>query len=127
MATARPGGAARSRAEGPIVGALAVAFIVVCLAPHLDRLTHPSLYADDVVRVAQLQANPLGALLFRPFNEHVAPCFEAVSWLTWALAGRRLTAAPRAFTLAAFVPFGLASALLGRLVRREVGSTTAAL
>src|SRR5262249_1701910 len=39
----------------------------------------------------------------------------------------RLAAAPRAFTLVAFLPFGLAAAALGVLVRRELGSTTAAL
>jgi hypothetical protein len=109
------------------IALVAVSFLAICLAPHLGRLSDPSLFSDDVGRIAQLQTMPIRTLLFRPFNEHVAPVFELVSWVTWQLAGRRLTHAPAAFTAAALVPFLLCLVALGSLVRRESGSATAAL
>ena len=84
---------------------MVVSFLAICLSPHFGRLSEPSLFSDDVTRIEHLQTMPLGHLLFRPFNEHVAPVFELVSWVTWQLAGRRLTHAPAAFTVAALVPF----------------------
>ena len=109
-----------------VVG-LALGFAVICLAPHLGRLSAPSLFSDDVTRVTLLQTSPVRSLLFRPFNEHMAPAFEVVSWVTWQLAGRRLAAAPLAFTVASFVPFVLSMVMLGLVVRRELGSPTTAL
>jgi hypothetical protein len=106
---------------------LATAYVALCLYPHLLRLGHPSLYCDDVARVGQLQVLPLGRLLFLPFNEHMAPLFNVVSWVAWRLAGRRLVHMPLALTLASLVPFALCLAALGLLVRRAFGSTTAAL
>lgn len=100
---------------------------LLCLGPYLGRLKHASLYADDVARIADLQTRPLGAMLFRPFNEHIAPLFEGVSWLTWQLVGRRLANAPLAFTLAAYLPFALTLLVLRRVVDRETGSKAAAL
>ncbi|MFO0951129.1 MAG: hypothetical protein U0835_08255 [Isosphaeraceae bacterium] len=99
--------------------------VAACLAPHAGRLAWPSLYADDVVRVEQLQTLPFGRLLFLPFNEHLAPLFQVVSWVTWHLAGRTLANAPLAFTVASFLPFLLVLALLAWVVWRECGSTTA--
>ena len=66
-------------------------------ACHLTSAACPSpvSISDDVTRIEHLQTMPLGELLFRPFNEHVAPVFELVSWVTWQLAGRRLSHAPR--------------------------------
>ena len=101
------------------VALLAIAFVTVCLLPHAARLVHPSLFSDDVVRIADLQTKPLTALLFRPFNEHVAPVFELVSWTTWQLAGRLLSNAAVAFTAASIIPFLLCMPALGALVRRE--------
>lgn len=110
----------------PVVwGTLLVAGL--CLAPHLLRLTHPSLYADDLVRVADLRTQSLAALLTRPFNEHIAPVFETVSWLSWQAAGRRLTRSPWSFTVASFVPGVLCAVVLARLVWLETGSNAAAL
>jgi hypothetical protein len=106
---------------------LAALFVGLCGYPHLLRLERPSLYCDDVVRVAVLQVLPLRSVVFRPFNEHMAPLFDVVSWATWELAGRRLTLAPRAFTWAGLAPFVLSLGVLGLLVRREARSTTAAL
>ena len=102
------------------------ALLAVCLGPYLVRLGSPSLYADDVARVEQLQTIPVGTLLFLPFNEHMAPLFQGVSWLTWQIAGRSLANAPLAFTLASFLPLIPALGLLARLVRRETGSATTA-
>jgi hypothetical protein len=116
------------RGRGGVAFALmVVSFLAICLSPHLGRLAEPSLFSDDVTRIEHLQAMPLVTMLFRPFNEHVAPVFELVSWVTWQLAGRRLTHAPAAFTAAALVPFLLCLAALASLVRRESGSVTAAL
>jgi len=109
------------------VALLAIAFACVCLLPHAARLVHPSLFSDDVVRIADLQTKPLTALLFRPFNEHVAPVFELVSWTTWFLAGRLLSNAAGAFTAASILPFLLCMPALGELVRRESRSLTTAL
>ena len=101
--------------------------VAASLIPYLDRLKHPSLYTDDVTRIAQLRMSPLDRLLFLPFNEHMAPLFQFVSWLTWLLADERLARAPLAFTLASFVPFALSLGLLGWLIRNETGSVLAAI
>jgi hypothetical protein len=106
---------------------LAAGFVLICVEPYLGRLKFPSLYSDDVVRVAQLQTSPLRVLLFRPVNEHMAPVFETLSWATWNAAGRRLTNAAVAFTWVSYVPFVLSLGMLGLLIRRELGSTTTAL
>ncbi|HWE37151.1 MAG TPA: hypothetical protein VG406_11345 [Isosphaeraceae bacterium] len=107
--------------------ALGAAFAAIVLAPYADRLRHASLYGDDVVRVAQLQMHPLRAILFLPFNEHMAPVFQTISWTAWNAAGHRLVAAPWAFTVASYVPFVPCLALLGLVARRETGSTAASL
>lgn len=120
-ARALPGPGSWSRAA-----ALAV-FAALCAWPYLGRLTNPSLYSDDVVRVEQLQTAPLGDLLFRPFNEHMAPLFQLTSWLSWRAAGRSLARAPLAFTVASYLPFLAVLGLLGRVVRRETRSRTTAL
>ncbi len=96
--------------------------LVVAVAPYLPRLAHPSLYADDVVRVSFVRNLPLGQRLLLPFNEHLAPLFELVTTATWACAGFQLTHAPLAFTTASFVPFLAVLWLLGGIVSRETGS-----
>ena len=103
------------------------ACLILGASPHLARLKTPSLYADDVDRVAQLRTGTLGGILFAPFNEHVAPLFQVVSWTTWRLAGGRLAQAPLAFTLASFLPFVLTLAVLWRVLKRETRSDAAAL
>lgn len=104
-----------------------VACLILIASPHLARLGSPSLYADDVDRVAQVRAEPLGRMLFAPFNEHVAPLFQLVTWFTWRVAGERLARAPMAFTLASFLPFVLTLALLWRVLRRETRGDAGAL
>jgi hypothetical protein len=106
---------------------LSTSFAIVCLLPHVQRLAHPSLFSDDVIRIADLQTRPLGDLLLRPFNEHVAPIFELISWTTWQLAGRRLSYAALAFTLASVVPLLLCLLALCALVCRETRSLTTGL
>jgi hypothetical protein len=96
---------------------LAACFALICVEPYLGRLKSPSLYSDDVVRVAQLQTSPLRVLLFRPINEHMAPVFATISWATWVAAGGRLTGAVRAFTLVSYLPFVLSLGVLGLVVR----------
>lgn len=103
-------------------------FVAICLAPLGFRAAHPSVFSDDVTRIGQLQtAGSLREILFVPFNEHMAPVFQTVSWVTWNLAGRSLTSAALAFTMASFVPHLLSLLLLGIFVRRELGSATTAL
>ncbi len=120
------GGPGRAGAKALSI-ALAVLFCSLCLLPHAARLRFPSLVGDDVLRVENLQAHALRMLWFRPFNEHMAPIFETVSWVTWRLAGRRLAAAPWAFTVSSFVPFVFCLGALGDLARRAFGSVTTAL
>ncbi len=120
--------AANARARRRLaICVLATAYVGLLAAPYVSRMRRPTLYGDDVSRVVDLQTQPLGKLLFRPVNEHMAPAFEVVSWLTWHLAGKRLAAAPWAYSAMSLVPFGLCVILLGRVVWREAGSTTAGL
>jgi hypothetical protein len=104
-----------------------MAYAVLCGWPYYRWLAHPSLFGDDFLRVGSLRRSTLGEALFRPFNEHMAPLFETVSWLAWQGAGRRVMAVPMAFMAASFVAFGLTAGLLGVLIRRELRSTTIAL
>src|SRR6516162_9940815 len=67
------------------IAVMTVLFLVICLSPHIGRLLEPSLFSDDVTRIAELQTTPLSSLILRPFNEHVAPLFDVVSWVTWQL------------------------------------------
>jgi hypothetical protein len=106
---------------------LALAFCTIIAVPHLPRLHHPTIYSDDVARIADLQAYPLHLLWFRPFNEHMAPFFQTVSWVAWQAAGEDLPRAPLALTLASYLPFLLCLVLLPVWIRRETGSRTAAL
>ncbi len=101
--------------------------LILCISPYARRLRNPSLYADDVDRVAQLQTEPLRTLLFAPFNEHLAPLFQVVSWSTWQLSGHSLSAARWGFTIASFVPFVFTLALLARVLNRETRSAGATL
>ena len=106
---------------------LGPAIWAVALLPHVGRPRAPSIYADDAVRIAGSQTTRLGALLFRPFNEHVAPWFEVVGWAAWRLGGGRLEGAARAFTGMSLLPFVLSLAMVQILIRRETGSRNAGL
>ncbi len=115
----------------PEVGLAALApallFVALCIVPYGVRLRGPSLYADDVDRIAQLQTVSLGRMLFLPFNEHVAPLFQAVTWASWEVAGHRLARVARVLTLASFLPLIPTLGLIVLIVRRETRSTTAAM
>jgi hypothetical protein len=106
---------------------LALTFCTTLAIPHLPRLRHPTIYSDDVARIADLQAYPLRQLWFRPFNEHMAPFFQTVSWVAWQAAHQDLTHAPLAFTLASYLPLLLCLVLLPVWICRETRSRTAAL
>ncbi len=99
----------------------------LCLIPYGWRLRSPSLYADDIERIIQLQNGTLGQILFIPCNEHLAPLFQTISWLCWQVSGERLAKTPVVFTLASFLPFLPVLGLLHGLIRRETGSGTIAL
>jgi hypothetical protein len=123
-----PDAAKRARARRAAVEAAGVlAVLGACVAPHLARLGHPSLYADDLIRVATVRTQGVGRTLFLPFNEHVAPLFDLLSRGAWRLAGSRLDGAAGAYTGAAFAALPIALALLWGIVRRATGSAAAGL
>jgi len=105
--------------------ALGLVFGAVLVLPHLARVRHPSLFGDDLMRVRLFQDVTLGEALYLPFNEHMAPLFDALTWGLWRSAGRRLVNAPVGFTMAALVPYALTLAALGRAVGRGLGRTAA--
>jgi hypothetical protein len=120
--------ASKSGVRGRIDRAVPVlVLLAVCLAPYVERLRSPSLYADDIDRVEQLRTLPLGVMLLRPFNEHLAPLFQGLTWLLWQAVGHRLVGLPLAFTLASFAAFVVTLGLTGLVVQRETGSSPAAL
>ena len=107
--------------------ALAAGFVVLCGLPYWRWSAHPSLFDDDFLRVGSLRRSTLGEALFRPFNEHMAPLFETVSWLAWRGAGRRVLALPMAFQVASFLAFGVTVGLLWAVIGRELRSRTTSL
>jgi len=114
------------RARIPCVLLLLV-FGLIVVEPLRMRAKGPSIYADDVVRIAQVRTMPLARMVVRPFNEHLAPLFELETAAVWSLCDERLTHAPLAFTLASLLPFLLCEIALFALLRRETGSLSASL
>jgi hypothetical protein len=104
-----------------------VLFALIALQPVFARLRHPTLLGDDIARVVELIELPFGKLLARPFNEHLAPLFDFVSWLTWQAVGHDLRLAALGFCIASVLPWVLLLVLLGEWLKRETGSSTAAL
>ena len=102
-------------------------FALLCLWPHLGRLRYPSLYGDDVVRIASERVSGTPRLLFRPFNEHMAPLFQALTGVCWRLSFDRLTRAAIVLTWASYLPFLIILPVLFRILREETASLTAAL
>ena len=101
------------------------AVLALAILAYLPRLTHPSLYADDIVRVSFERNLPFVQRLLLPFNEHLAPLFELVTTTAWACAGFRLVNVPLAFMVASLLPFIAVLWLLGHIVSRETGSAFA--
>jgi peptidoglycan/LPS O-acetylase OafA/YrhL len=102
-------------------------FVLIAILPVVRRLRHPTLLGDDIQRLVDLIEHPLSSLLFRGFNEHVAPFFETVSWLTWQAIGHDLKAAPLGYCIASVTPWLLLLVTLGAWLIRETGSRTASL
>jgi hypothetical protein len=100
-------------------------FGLIALYPVIARIRRPTLLGDDVQRLVELIELPLGKLLVRPFNEHLAPLFDFVSWLTWQAVGHDLRLAPLGFCLASVLPWVLLLVLMGAWLKRETGSSTA--
>ncbi len=103
------------------------AFALICSVPYARWMAQPCLFDDDFLRVGSLRRSGLAESLFRPFNEHMAPLFEVVSWLAWQASGRDIRAIPAAFGASSMIAFGLTVGLLAALIRRELQSGTAAL
>ncbi len=106
---------------------LAIGFVAICAWPYLGRLAKPTLYTDDLVRVAIVRNVPLRDALVLPFNEHIAPLFELVSRAAWMASGERLSRVASGFTIVSVLPWPLVLVLLGRVVKRQTGSTGSAL
>lgn len=106
---------------------LVAATFALAATPHLPRLAHPSIFGDDVPRVAALQTQTLWEVASTPFNEHMSPLFDAVTWAGWRLAGRDLTRVAASLTVLALVPFGLCIGMLWTLLRRDWGPAVAAI
>ncbi len=103
------------------------AFVVACAWPYARWWAHPSLFDDDFLRVGSLRRSDLSEALFRPFNEHMAPLFEVVSWLAWVGSGRSILTIALGFQVASYAATATTAALLAAWIRREVRSTTAGL
>jgi hypothetical protein len=89
-----------------------VLFALIALHPVIARIRRPTLLSDDITRVVELIEQPLSKLLVRPFNEHLAPLFDFVSWSTWQAVGHDLRLAPLGFCIASVLPWVLLVVLL---------------
>ncbi len=105
---------------------LIVLLIGLWIYPWSVRLKTPNIIHDDVVRIENLQTLNLASRVILPINEHLVPCLEMVTTLTWWLIGCRLALVPLGFTIASYIPFLACLAILWLLVRHETASPAAA-
>ena len=106
--------------------ALMALIVLTCVAPQVESWRFPSLFDDDLTRVGGLRRGHFPAALFRPFNEHLAPLFELVSWLAWWGVGERVDRVATGFLIASYVAWGATLAALAAVVRLELRSNRAA-
>lgn len=105
----------------------ATVLVLLCGIPYLRWMAYPSLFDDDFLRVGSLRRTSLVEALFRPFNEHMAPLFEIVTWLAWQGSGRSLINVPLAFMVASMLAFGVTVGLIGTMITHELRSRSAGL
>ena len=106
--------------------ALICLIVFLCGTPQVESWRFPSLFDDDLTRVGALRRGDFPAALFRPFNEHLAPLFELVSWLAWWAVGQRVDRVATGFLVASYVAWGVTLTALGAVVRLELRSSRAA-
>ena len=106
---------------------LILVFLGFCVTPYLGWGRYPSLFDDDFARVGDFRRSDLSSSLFRPFNEHLAPLFEFVSWLAWWGAARRVEGIADGFLVASYLAAAATVTCLAALVRLELRSTLAAM
>jgi hypothetical protein len=104
---------------------LTLLFVGLCAWPYFRWFAHPSLFDDDFQRVGSLRRLTLGEALFRPFNEHMAPLFETISWLAWQSANHDVLNLPLAFQVSSYLAFIATVAMLALVVDRELRSLAA--
>ncbi len=118
---------ARRLARRSAAGALIATFAGICLFPSLLGLAHPSIFYDDVVRIAQLHDNGFARNLFVPINEHMQPFFQAITAIAWRSTGGHAAGLPLAMAIASAVPFAASLVLVASLAGRTLGSRTTGL
>ncbi len=106
---------------------LALVFGTLCAWPYVRWMDAPSLHDDDFDRVGGLRRSTLAESLFRPFNEHMAPLFEVVSWLSWQASGRQVLNVSRAFEVSSFLAMAATVSFLVAVLWQELRSATSTL
>lgn len=117
----------RPVARRAAASALFAAFAGICLFPSLLGLARPSIFYDDVVRIAQLHDNGFARNLFVPINEHMQPLFQSITATAWRSTGGRVAGLPVALAIASALPFAASLVLVAILVGRTLGSRTTGL
>ena len=112
--------------RSPIRFLLSIVVLSCCLWPYGQWARHPSLFDDDFTRVGSLRRSSVLESMFRPFNEHLAPAFELVTWAAWWAAGERTTRVAATFLGASYLATALTTFLVAAVVRRETKSALAA-
>ncbi len=106
---------------------LVLGFILLCVWPYVGLARSPSLFDDDLTRVGSLRQSTVASSLFRPFNEHLAPLFELVSWFAWWGTGERVETIATGFLVASYTATAFCAFTLAAVIWVESNSMLAAL